>query len=103
MAFIRGRLNEMVGVSKLCCFKNGVKVVEVSPSRLKLQVAGHGHAKKRHIMENVAKTFGLEKSGVEHECDAVAFVMSHLISLGWKYTPPVPYKKPTKKKRVVKS
>jgi crossover junction endodeoxyribonuclease RuvC len=95
LSFVRDNLSETVGVVKLCCFLNGVKVYEVSPAHVKKVIAGHGRAKKPHIKANVVATFGLAKPGPEHECDAVAFALSQLVDLGWKgYMVKVPYQSP---------
>jgi len=92
LQFTRAKLNEFVGVTKLCCHRHGIKVVEVSPNHLKLVFAGHGSAPKQKIMSNVVKTFGLASPGPEHECDAVALAVSYLIDNGWQgYTIQDPY------------
>lgn len=92
LAFVRGGLNEAVGVAKLSCFRNGVKVEEVSPAHLKVVIGGHGKADKNCIMANVAATFGLKETGVEHECDAVAFALTYMIDGGWPgYSIKVPF------------
>lgn len=85
LAFVRNNLSENVGVAKLCAHDNSVKVIEVSPAHLKKVITGHGRAKKRHIMANVCAEFGLQKAGVEHECDAAAIALSYLIDLGYPY------------------
>jgi len=82
--FGRAKLNEFVGVIKLCAYKHKVPIVEISPAHLKMIIAGHGHAPKEVIMENVAKTFGLADSGAEHECDAASFALNYFIDEGWK-------------------
>lgn len=98
LAFARAKLNEFVGVSKLCCLRNGIKVVEVSPGHLKLLITGYGAAKKKHIMANVRSYFGLDKSGVEHECDAAAFTLVYCIDNGWNgYEIAVPFTAEDKK------
>jgi len=90
--FGRAKLNEFVGVIKLCCLRNSVKVVEVSPAHLKMVIAGHGQAPKEKIMANVVSWFGLADAGAEHECDAAAFALTYFIDNGWTgYTPKVPY------------
>lgn len=90
--FGRAKLNEYVGVIKLCCHRTGVSVVEVSPAHLKMIIAGHGKAPKEKIMANVVATFGLSDAGAEHECDAAAFALTYLIDNGWKgYEVKVPY------------
>jgi crossover junction endodeoxyribonuclease RuvC len=92
MQFVRNNLAETVGVVKLCCFLNKVKVYEVSPAHIKKIIAGHGRAKKPHIKANIVATFGLAKAGPEHECDAAAFAISHLVDIGWQgYEVKVPY------------
>lgn len=92
LQFVRNNLSETVGVVKLCCFNNGVKVYEVSPAHIKKIIAGHGRAKKPHIKANIVATFGLAKSGPEHECDAAAFAVSYLVDTGWQgYVVKVPY------------
>lgn len=82
--FGRAKLNEFVGVVKLCAIRNNLKVVEVSPAHLKMVIAGHGKAPKECIMDNVAKTFGLNDAGAEHECDAAAFGLTYFIDNGWQ-------------------
>lgn len=90
--FGRAKLNEFVGVIKLCCLRNKVKVVEVSPAHLKMVIAGHGQAPKEKIMANIVSWFGLADAGAEHECDAAAFTLTYFIDKGWTgYTPKVPY------------
>jgi len=97
-AFGRAKLNEFVGVVKLCCLRNNVKVAEVSPAHVKLLITGHGQAPKTKIMANVVEVFGLKEPGPEHECDAVAFVLSYLIDNGWTgYTIRVEYTKAEQK------
>lgn len=81
--FGRAKLNEFVGVIKLCCLRNHVKVVEVSPAHLKMVIAGHGKAPKEYIMENIVKTFNLSEAGAEHECDAAAFALTYFLDNGW--------------------
>lgn len=81
--FGRAKLNEFVGVIKLCCWKHRVKVIEVSPAHLKMIIAGYGQAPKEYIMKNIALTFGLQDSGEEHECDAAAFAVTYFIDNGW--------------------
>jgi crossover junction endodeoxyribonuclease RuvC len=94
LMFVRNNLSETVGVAKLCCHDNGIKVYEVSPSHLKKIITGHGKAKKTHVKANVAATFGLKKSGVEHECDAAACALVMLVDLGWDgYEVKVPFLK----------
>lgn len=83
LQFVRGNLSEGVGVLKLCCFQMGVPVYEISPGHLKKLIAGYGKAKKQFIKANIAAYFNLKKSGIEHECDAVAFALCTLIDLGW--------------------
>lgn len=95
LAFVRNRLSESVGVVKLCCFRNGVKVSEVSPMHLKKEITGHGRGTKTAIKNNVLATFGLSKkdAGSEHELDAAAIALCWLIDMGWKgYEVAVPYK-----------
>lgn len=90
--FGRAKLNEFVGVIKLCCLRNKVTVVEVSPAHLKMVIAGHGQAPKEKIMANVVAWFGLADAGAEHECDAAAFTLTYLIDKGWTgYAPKCPY------------
>ncbi len=81
--FGRAKLNEFVGVIKLAAWKCNIPVVEVSPAHLKMIIAGHGKAPKEYIMENIAKTFGLDDPGAEHECDAAAFGLTYFIDNGW--------------------
>jgi Holliday junction resolvasome RuvABC endonuclease subunit len=92
LAFVRNNLSETVGVAKLCCHDNGVKVYETSPGHLKKIIAGHGSAKKKWIKSNIVATFNLGKSGAEHECDAAACALSLIVDLGWNgYVVKVPY------------
>jgi hypothetical protein len=85
-------VSETVGVAKLCCHDNGVKIYETSPGHLKKIIAGHGSAKKKWIKANIVATFNLGKSGAEHECDAAACALSLLVDLGWNgYVVKVPY------------
>lgn len=101
-AFVRGGLNEAVGVTKLCCYRYTVEVEEVSPAHLKMVIGGHGHADKKCIMANVAQTFNLKETGVEHECDAVAFALTFLIDGGWSgYTIAIPFDDSKKKKDAI--
>ena len=81
--FARAKLNEFVGVTKLCCLRHGVDVAEISPAHLKMIIAGHGQAPKKKIMSNVVKMFGLSDAGEEHECDAAAFAVCHMVDNGW--------------------
>lgn len=98
-AFGRARLNEFVGVCKLCCLRNNLKVVEVVPSHLKMTITGHGKAPKKKIMENIVATFGLSEPGPEHECDAAGFALNYLIDSGWQgYVINHPYTKAMLKK-----
>jgi Holliday junction resolvasome RuvABC endonuclease subunit len=83
-AFGRAKLNEFVGVAKLCCARNMVKVVEVVPSHLKMNIAGHGRAPKKKIMANIVAAFELSDPGPEHECDAAGFVLNYCIDNGWQ-------------------
>jgi crossover junction endodeoxyribonuclease RuvC len=99
LAFVRGGLNEAVGVTKLCCFRNGIPVEEVSPAHLKVVIGGHGKADKNCIMTNIMRTFDLKKTGVEHECDAAAFALTYLVDRGWDgYSINVPFDDSIKKK-----
>lgn len=82
-AFGRAKLNEFVGVIKLCAYRRSVPVFEISPAHMKMLIAGHGKAPKEYVMANIAKTFNLPETGVEHECDAVAFAINHFIDSGW--------------------
>jgi crossover junction endodeoxyribonuclease RuvC len=92
LAFVRNNLSETVGVAKLCCHDNNVKIFETSPSHLKKIVAGHGSAKKKAIKANIVATFGLGKSGAEHECDAASCALSLIVDLGWNgYVVKVPH------------
>lgn len=92
--FARAKLNEFVGVAKLCCHRHGLEIVEMSPGHLKLIIASHGHAPKEKIMSNVVKTFGLTDPGPEHECDAAALGIGYLIDKGWQgYVVNDPYTK----------
>ena len=92
LQFVRNNLSETVGVIKMACGQAGIYVYETSPAHLKKIVAGHGRAKKPHIKANVVATFGLEKAGPEHECDAVACALSYLVDAGWKgYEVKVPF------------
>jgi len=94
LQFVRNNLSEAVGVVKLVCFMNSVEVYEVSPAHVKKIIAGHGRAKKKHIKANVVATFALAKAGAEHECDAAAFGLCHLVDMGWQgYVVKVPYQK----------
>lgn len=93
-AFGRAKLNEFVGVAKLCALRHGIKVVEVSPAHMKMIIAGHGKAPKDYIMDNVVETFDLDDAGAEHECDAVAFGINYFIDNGWAgYVVTAPYSK----------
>lgn len=104
LMFVRNNLSEAVGVVKLCCHDHGVRVYETSPAHLKLVIAGNGRAKKKHIKANIAAWFGLKKTGVEHECDAVAFALGCLIDMGWKgYQIAVPFVPQPKKKKAAKA
>lgn len=95
--FARAKLNEFVGVMKLCCWRHGIKVAEISPGHLKLIIAGHGSATKNYIMGNVVKTFGLSEPGPEHECDAASLALCYMIDKGWiNYEIKVPYSKKIK-------
>jgi Holliday junction resolvasome RuvABC endonuclease subunit len=99
LQFVRGNLSEGVGVVKMCCHDMGVLVYEVSPGHLKKIITGNGRAKKKHIISNVAAWFGLDKKGVEHECDAVAFALCCMVDMGWQgYEIKVPYVEEPKKK-----
>jgi crossover junction endodeoxyribonuclease RuvC len=93
MKFVRNNLSETVGVVKLCCYRNNVEVVEISPAHMKKVIAGHGRAKKKHIKANVKAAFGLGRgAGSEHELDAAGMALCHLIDLGWQgYKVEVPY------------
>ena len=92
LIFVRGNLNEVVGVAKLCCYRRGVSVVEESPAHLKKIIAGHGRAKKKDIKANIVASFGLVKAGPEHECDAAACALCCLVDLGWSgYQVKVPF------------
>jgi Holliday junction resolvasome RuvABC endonuclease subunit len=92
LSFVRSGLNEAVGVTKLCCYRNGLPVAEVSPAHLKSVIGGHGRADKNCIMANIAATFSLAKTGVEHECDAVAFAITYMVDKGWTgYSVKVPF------------
>lgn len=102
LAFVRGGLNEAVGVTKLCCYRNGIPVEEVSPAHLKVVIGGHGKADKNCIMANIMKTFDLKKTGVEHECDAAAFALTYLIDRGWSgYTINTPFDDSINKKEAI--
>lgn len=81
--FGRAKLNEFVGIAKLCAYRHGVPVVEGSPAHLKMIITGHGQAPKEFIMSNIVKTFKLNDSGPEHECDAAGFALMYLIDNGW--------------------
>ncbi len=84
MANVRARLSEFVGVIKLICHKNNIKVVEISPARLKLKIAGHGRATKSWMMKNIRTEFNLDNVGSEHEIDACCFPLVFFISEGYE-------------------
>lgn len=93
MKFVRNNLSETAGVVKLCCVRNKVEVHEISPAHMKKIIAGHGRAKKKHIKGNVKAAFGLgARAGSEHELDAAAMALCHIIDLGWQgYKVQMPY------------
>ena len=91
LQFVRNNLSENVGVVKLCCHQNGVGIYETSPAHTKKVVTGAGRAKKKHMKANIVATFGLDKAGPEHECDACAFALTCLVDQGWGgYVIPIP-------------
>ena len=100
LAFVRSNLNEVVGVTKLCCHRNSVKVREQSPGHMKALIAGYGKAEKNYIKKNIVAAFGLDKPGPEHECDAVTCALCCLIDGGWTgYEIKVPHPKMKKMKK----
>lgn len=94
LIFVRNNLSETVGVTKLACYDLGIKVAEVSPAHLKKIITGHGRGKKKDIKSNIMACFGInKKAGSEHELDAAAMALCHIVDLGWKgYKVAVPYK-----------
>jgi len=81
-AFVRRNLLENVGVMKLCCFKNGVEVVEIAPKHIKLVVTGSGVAKKNEVIKGVMDYTGIGKPNTDHEADALAAIITYLIDVG---------------------
>ena len=78
-SFVRKNLQECVGVIKLCCFNNKVKVIEKAPTHIKLIVSGSGKSKKPEMKRWIKKITGIEAKKTEHEADAAASVITYLV------------------------
>jgi len=79
-SFVRQNLQESVGVIKMCCHRNGLKVAEPAPNHIKLVIAGSGKAKKKDVKLWVKKIApDMEKPKTEHEADAVGSALTYLI------------------------
>ncbi|MBT5347059.1 crossover junction endodeoxyribonuclease RuvC [bacterium] len=65
------------GVICLECVKNGVEVIDVSPSQMKLAVTGDGNASKDQVKEMVFRQLKLKSSGkiIDDSIDAIALCL----------------------------
>jgi crossover junction endodeoxyribonuclease RuvC len=81
-SFVRQNLQESAGVTKMFCYEKGIVVDEVSPTHIKLMIAGSGKASKKEVIQAVMDYTGMEKSKTEHEADAVASAIVYLIDEG---------------------
>ncbi len=73
---------EIKGAVKLIAAKHGVKIVEMTPQKIKLAVAGSGAAKKDEVIKMVKLiTKHKSKTGLDDEYDAVACGLAALAYL----------------------
>lgn len=73
---------EIKGAVKLIAAKHGIKIVEMTPQKIKLAVAGSGVAKKDEVIKMVKLiTKHKSKTGLDDEYDAVACGLAALAYL----------------------
>lgn len=73
---------EIKGAVKLIAVKHGIKIVEMTPQKIKLAVAGSGVAKKDEVIKMVKLiTKHKSKTGLDDEYDAVACGLAALAYL----------------------
>jgi crossover junction endodeoxyribonuclease RuvC len=73
---------EIKGAVKLIAAKHGIKIVEMTPQKIKLAVAGSGAAKKDEVIKMVKLiTKHKSKTGLDDEYDAVACGLAALAYL----------------------
>lgn len=65
------------GVICLECVKNGIEVLDVSPSQMKLAITGDGKASKEQVKEMVFRQLKLKASGklIDDSIDAIAMCL----------------------------
>lgn len=73
-------IGELGGVLKLFCYEQGIDLLLVPPSSLKMFVTGNGGADKDMVVAAVAERYGVEAPS-DDEADAVG-----LLKLGEAYT-----------------
>lgn len=52
-------IGELGGVLKMMMWERGIAVAEVSPTTLKMVIAGSGRAEKKEVMASLAEDYGL--------------------------------------------
>ena len=59
------------------CVKNGIEVIDVSPSQMKLAVTGDGSASKDQVKQMVFRTAKLKASGkvIDDSIDAIVMCL----------------------------
>ena len=78
--FIMSQIYETIGVIKLICQEEGVRIVEISPSTIKLAITGYGRSSKPEVMKAVMKEFNLSKKDLssDHEADAIGVCQAYI-------------------------
>ncbi len=73
---------EIKGAVKLICVRRGIKIVEMTPQKIKLAVTGVGNAKKDQVIKMVKLiSKHVAKTGLDDEYDAVASGLAALAYL----------------------
>ncbi|PIR98600.1 MAG: crossover junction endodeoxyribonuclease RuvC [Candidatus Colwellbacteria bacterium CG10_big_fil_rev_8_21_14_0_10_41_28] len=69
-------VSEARGVILHCCHKEGIPILEYSPSDIKAAICGNGAANKEDIKRAVVMTLGdIEVTGPDDEWDAIAIAI----------------------------
>ncbi len=72
------KLGHARGVVLLCLEREGVKIFEHAPSRVKRTLTGNGQAEKRQVAQMVKAVLGVEESMASDASDALALAITQL-------------------------
>ena len=75
------KVAEMIGIIKICGYKNNLEVFGYTPLQVKMSLVGYGRAEKEQVETMVRNILEL-KTGISpsHASDAVAVALTHVFT-----------------------